>query len=201
MPLAKIFKENFVLAVGLIVPVAVMIVFLVISTMPSSLFMSTPPKFDVLFYKEGYTGLNLPIQSSLSVENGILYVQYAKSPQGSGYYMPRIYLYEAATNKVKQLSLVSPQLSDDSSFGKKIPVDAAKGMKLDTSLTAPDGYEFAYADNYNHGGLINDLFIGGAYGYRQHVRLKKGNGSIAVPPVDDAAYGQVSFLGWVVGQN
>ena len=86
--MTKFLKDNFVLVVGLTLPILLMIGFIVFSTLPRSL--SNPPQHDLIFAVPDYSvsGNNLPVSVMLIVRDGVLKAQYtrvAQAPNG-GYY-------------------------------------------------------------------------------------------------------------------
>lgn len=203
MSMLRFFKENFVLSLGVFLPVLLMGVFFV------SAQLQAPPalkqadiRHDIVFSDYGGTGGNTSVNASVFVEKDNLYVQYTRTQQGAGN-IPRLYIYEATSGKMRQLDFSPPDTTDESVFGRKIPVESARGLKIDTSLTSPDGFEFTYDRSYRGGGgMINELFIGGGrnnYG----PQLKRGKSYFPLPT--DATggyyYGQLRFIGWVVGRT
>jgi hypothetical protein len=76
-------------------------------------------------------------------------------------------------------------------------VEATRGLILDTTLRAPDGFELAYGRG-SRSGLLNDIFWGG--GNAPEPRLERGNSSypLATP---QGVYFSPEFIGWVVGSR
>ena len=199
MTAARFIKENFVLVVGLALPVLLMIAFMLFASLPQQL--SDPPRYDLVFSTSDHTSArsNLPVSVNFIVRDGRLQAQYvAYNPSGSfGNGWRKLYIYEANTQKVRQLTFGYPQDMDKITGTREDLVEAAQDLTLDTTLEAPDGYQLSY-DGYSRSGLFNDLFWGG--GYSNEPRLRKGASSVRLAPDDSNTYfyyGDVQFLGWV----
>lgn len=192
-------KDNFVLIVGLTLPLLLMVSFMIFATLPQKL--SDPPTYDLVFSIADYnTGnSNLPISVNFVVHEGKLKAQYiAYNPPGNyGNSWRRLYIYEAKTQKVRQLAFGYPDDMDKIEGTREDLVEATKDLTLDTTLEAPDGYQLSYA-GYSRSGLFNDLFWGG--GNASEPRLRKGVSSVKLMPDDSNTsfyYGDMQFIGWV----
>jgi len=202
MAFKNFIKDNFVLVVGLALPVLLMFGFMIVSTLPET--VGDPPKYDLVFSTPDGGNASVPVSVKLVVDkDGTLVAQYTSNGKPGGYTYNawrKLYLYDAKTRKVRELPLPYPADADKISGMRAEPVEATKGMRLDTTLEAPDGYTLSY-DGYSRSGLVGDLFIGGG-GYSQSVRLRRGNSSVKITNEDNRApfyYGQVEFIGWVTG--
>ena len=199
MAFKEFVKANLVLVVGLALPVVLMAGFLVASGLPQR--MADPPKYNLVFavtdFSQGSPGI--PVSVSFVVQDGVLKAQYIKlPPQPVGYVnnaWKKLYLYDAATQKVRQLSFGFPPNMDAIEGTVVEVVDATRMMRLDTTLQSPDGYELS-RDNGSRSGLINEVFWGG--GYSNDYRLRKGSSGIKLPLAStNMPYGTVEFVGWV----
>jgi len=199
MAFKEFVKANLVLVVGLALPVVLMAGFLVASGLPQR--MADPPKYNLVFavtdFSQGSPGI--PVSVSFVVQDGVLKAQYIKlPPQPVGYVnnaWKKLYLYDAATQKVQQLSFGFPPNMDAIEGTVVEVVDATRMMRLDTTLQSPDGYELS-RDNGSRSGLINEVFWGG--GYSNDYRLRKGSSGIKLPLAStNMPYGTVEFVGWV----
>ena len=201
------FKDNFVLIVGLTLPVLLMIGFMVASTLPRA--MGEPPEYDMVFsvndYHHGAGGI--PVTVIFVVKDGVLRAQYTQlKPHANGHYYNshwrKLYLYEAATQKVRELPFGFPDDMDKIEGKKEEIVDATRGMKLDTSVQSPDGYELSHG-RYRRGGLFGEFFWGWC-GSGNYMFLKKGASAVKLSTGDDNNqfyYGNVEFVGWITGKN
>ena len=199
MTFKEFVKANLVLVVGLALPVVLMAGFLVASGLPQRL--ADPPKYNLVFavteFSQGVSGI--PVSVSFVVQDGVLKAQYIKlPPQPPGYVnnaWKKLYLYDAATQKVEQLSFGFPSNMDTIEGTVVETVEATRTMRLNTTLQSPDGYELS-RDNGSRSGLINEIFWGG--GYSNDYRLRKGSSSLRLPlAAANVPYGNVEFVGWV----
>ena len=199
MAFKEFVKANLVLVVGLALPIVLMAGFLVASGLPQRI--ADPPKYSLVFavtdFSQGVSGI--PVSVSFVVQDGVLKAQYIKlAPQPTGYVnnaWKKLYLYDAATQKVRQLSFGFPPNMDAIEGTVVEVVDATRTMRLNTTLQSPDGYELS-RDYGSRSGLINEIFWGG--GYSNDYRLRKGNSSIRLPVGSNTIpYGAVEFVGWV----
>jgi hypothetical protein len=202
--LTKFLKDNFVLVVGLTLPILLMIGFIVFSTLPRS--VGNPPQHDLIFAVPDYSvsSNNLPVNVTLIVRDGVLKAQYtrvAQAPNG-GYYgsggWKKLYRYQAGPQTVRELPFGIPEDVASIAPTREDTVDATKDVKLDTTLRAPDGYELQYDVNRGRG-LLTDIFWSSS---SYEPRLRKGASSVRLRTGDGrtAFYsGSVEFIGWVVG--
>ena len=198
MALKKLIKENFVLAVGITLPVLLMMGFLLASRLPQT--VSDPPQYDLVFSVTDYASANgnaIPVGVRLLVKDGTLMAQYTRSDGNNYNYWKKIYLYEAKTQRVRELPFGYPADMAKITDMREEVVEALRDKKMDTTLQAPDGYELSY-DGYSHSGLVNELFLGG---HSSEPRLRKDNSSIRLTTGDSRTsfyYSAVEFVGWVL---
>ena len=203
------FKDNFVLIIGLALPVLLMFGFMIVSSLPNAL--GEPPKYDLIFStSDGTDASTTPVSVKLTVDkDGVLKAQYTKTPVNpnnggaSTYYntWKKLYVYDAAAQKVKELPFPYPADMDKMTGTTEEVVEATKGYKLDTHLESPDGFTLSY-DGYSRSGFMGELFIGGHYS--SEIRLRKGNSSFPLTPTDSRSpfyYGSAEFIGWATGKN
>lgn len=193
-------KNNLVLIIGLVLPILLMIGFMVVSTLPAS---GEPPKYSLLFSTSDYRhNQSLPIAVNLVVKEGALVAQYSKIPAGNNAYANywrKLYLFDAQTQRVRELEFGLPEQADQISGMREDPVKATLGMKISTDLKSPDGYELSDR-HYRHGGLFNELFFGWGSGTNSTM-ISNGSRSIKLTPDDGRTYiysGQAQFIGWVI---
>ena len=200
MPVAKFVRDNLVLVIGVTLPVLLMAGFLLASALPGRL--SDPPKYDLLFWEHDYTSsARLPITLQLVVRDGVLMAQYTPMAKTNGIAVngswQKLFRYEAASGTVREVSLPFPPDMASIEAPREAAVEATKGLKIDTTRQAPDGYELAF-DGRRGGGLLLELFGGGRdYG----PRLRKGGHSVPITGGPGRPYYSVEFLGWVTGKN
>ena len=206
MPQKSFFKENFVLLVGLALPVLLIVGFMLASSLPQVL--SDPPKYDFVFSTTDYppNANSIPVSVRLVVKDGVLKAQYARTGVTPGNYpynsWKKLYIYEAKPQKVRQLTFGFPTDMDKIEGTKEETVEATKDMRLDTTLQSPDGYELSY-DGYSRSGLLNEVFWGGGR-YSSEPRLKRGSSSVRLTTGDGRtyfSYSSVEFVGWAAANH
>lgn len=195
----KFVKENLVLLAGVALPVLMMAGFLIASSLPRTL--GDPPQYDLVFFVDDYNssnGANLPATVHLVVKEGTLVAQYVPAVGDNAYgYWKKIYRYEAATGTVREIPFGFPADLSNITALREEPVSGLEGVRLDTRLQAPDGYELA-SDEYRGNGLIGDLFWRNGTG---RPRLRNGASSVPLELASDTqyyTYGNIQFLGWVL---
>lgn len=197
------FKENFVLIVGLTLPILLLVGFMVASNVPQVL--ADPPKYDLVFASPDYppNSNSIPVSVRLVVKDGTLKAQYVRTVVAPGTYpyngWKKLYIYEAKTRKVRELPFGFPAEMEKIEGSREETVEATKDLKLDTALQSPDGYELSY-EGRSSSGLLNEVFWGGGYSSEPH--LKKGSSRIRLATGDGRtyfSYNSVEFVGWVTG--
>lgn len=197
----KFLRENPTIAFGLGLPLALVVVFLLISGIPTLLV--APPQHDVL-YATGYYGNQYGVQ--ISVVNRKVQVVYQGTMQG--YQQPRLWRYNPKTGAVTEIAIMlppglvpqgTPQTAADTT-AKITPIDMPDlaNVTVDSSSIAPDGYEFK-AGTYGYSGdIFTGLFRGSRY--RNEAVLTKSGRSIRLPRTTDRYYygNDARFIGWVV---
>ena len=135
------------------------------------------------------------------MKDGVLVAQYAKPPGQQPAFggWKKLFLYEASSRRVRQLTFGFPADMATIEGTREEPVASAAGLKLDTTLQSPDGYELSFGDRRG-GGLMLEIF-GGSRGYEP--RLRKGGHSVPITAgaADPFGYGGAEFVGWVTGRN
>lgn len=194
------FRENPTIAFGLGLPLLLVVVFLLISGIPALLV--APPQYDVI-YATGYYNYRNGVQ--ISVVNQKVQVIY----QGNVYnnQKPRIWRYNPKTGAVKEISFLLPSgltspgqetaKSEVASKISRIEVSDLKGVKVDSSSIAPDGYEFSVGNNRYSRNIFDGLFFSSRY--RHEAVLIKSGRSIRLPNPGNRYYrGSTHFIGWVM---
>jgi hypothetical protein len=198
MAVAKFVKDNLVLVVGLSLPILLMAAFLALSVLPNR---GDPPMYDLVFSTQDYPSTPIPINLRLIVKDGALVAQYTRPPgqQSACCGWKKLFVYEASSRRVRQLTFGFPADMNSIEGTREEAVASAAGLRLDTTLQSPDGYELSFGDRRG-GGLLLEIF-GGSRSYEP--RLRKGGRSVAITgsPGDPFHYGGVEFVGWVTARN
>ena len=195
----RFFRENPTIAFGLGLPILLVIVFLLVSGIPSLLV--DPPKYDVLYATQYYNYQN---GVQISVINKKVQVVYQGNVHNNQ--KPRIWRYNPQTGAVREISfLLPPGLSrrgakntdpDQKSKITVIDVVDLKDLTIDSSSIAPDGYEFSVGNHYSRN-VFGGLFHSSSY--RHDAVLTKDGRSIRLPKSVGRYYSRnTHFIGWVV---
>ncbi len=191
----KFIKENLVLAIGLTLPLLLIVLFFVATVIPKS--MATPPQYEMLFTTVHYDYQNAAdYQFDFSVKNHQLMVKAKKSDEKNrNFNAKRLMAYDGKTETVREISFDTAKAGAAAVNGEVV-LDETKAMRVDTDNTSPDGYVLE-GPNYGGGGLVGGM-IGG--GYRNNAyRLTKGSVAYKVPNTQqNYYYNQMQFVGWVV---
>ena len=148
MAFREFVKANLVLVVGLTLPIVLMAGFLLASGLPER--MAEPPKYNLVYSVTDFSqgAAAIPVSVRLVVQDGVLKAQYTRlPPQPTGYVnnvWKKLYLYDAATQKVQELSFGFPANMDAIEGTVVETVDATRTMRLNTTLQSPDGYELSH---------------------------------------------------------
>lgn len=191
----KWIKENMVLAIGLALPLLLILLFFLATVVPKS--MGTPPQHELVFTTIKYDYQTKPdYLINFYIKNKQLMVKAKKIDDKNNYNAGsrRLMAYNAKTEAVREIALDESKLVD----GVEMVLEETKNLQLDTSLTSPDGYTLE-GPHYNGGGLIGGIFGGG---YRNSgFRIKKGGVGYKVPHYQpEYYYADLKFVGWVVSQ-
>jgi len=196
----KFLRENPTIAFGLGLPLLLVLVFLLVSGMPSLLV--DPPKYDVVYatqYNNQQNGVQISVvdQRIQVVYQGI--VQHGRKP--------RLWRFNPKTGAVKEISYLlppgltkrgrTPPTPEEASRLTVIDVPDLEGVGIDSSSIAPDGYEFSLGSNYYSRNVFGGLFYSSRY--RHQAVLTKNGRSVRLPNAAGRYYsGNARFIGWVV---
>ncbi len=194
------FRDNPTIAFGLGLPLLLVVVFLLISGIPSLLV--DPPKHDVIYATDYYNQQN---GVQISVVNRSVQVVYQGSAQG--YQRPRLWRYNPQSGAVREITIMlppglappgqKPATPGDAAMITPIEVPDLAGVTVDSSSIAPDGYEFSAGQSGYGGGLFSGMFYSSRY--RNEAVLTKNGRSIRLPNAGNMHYSNYTrFIGWVV---
>jgi hypothetical protein len=200
MAIGKLLRENATLAVGIVLPILVVVFFLLATYIPRLLV--DPPQHDFLFVQDNdYRAqpsrwrheIDLDSQRKLRVR------AFLTEPDTRNYYRPRLFLYEHLDGNVREISLPSPEMAEmaETTEGAKtgvvLEVPEFSDQIIDSRRVAPDGYELV--EPRRRGGDFLGLFYRGG---RRGLAIGKNGAVVAVPSGNDVSYYGARFLGWIV---
>lgn len=193
-------RENPTIAFGLGLPLLLVVVFLLVSGIPTLLV--APPQYDVI-YATNYYNYKNGVQ--ISVVDRKVQVVHQGNVQNN--MKPRLWRYNPKTGAVKEIAimlppgLISPEkkstVAEEVMKTTLIDIPDLEGVVIDSSSIAPDGYEFSTGMDRYSGNVFGGLFYSSRYRYE--AVLKKNGRSIRLPNSTDRYYsGNTHFIGWVV---
>jgi hypothetical protein len=193
-------RENPTIVFGLGLPLLLVVVFLLLSVIPSLLV--DPPQHDLLYATE-YDNYQESLQISVVDQK----VQVAYRGFARGGRIPRLWRYSAKTGAVQEIALLLPPIPassatksaepDGNLLSTPIKVPDLDGLLVDSASIAPDGYEFSSGRDRHSGNVFSGLFNSSRY--RGHATLTKNGRGIRLPNADDHYYRQnPRFIGWVM---
>src|SRR5262245_4352595 len=179
-------RQNVVLVVGLALPVLVMAAFMLASGLPQQI--ADPPRYSLVFSSADYSpaAQAFPVAPKFIVRDGALHAQFTRMPRQPGGYVnsgwKKLYLYDAATTKVRELPFGLPADVESIEVMREDPVDSARDLVLDTTLQAPDGYELTFGTRMN-GGFFNEFLWRSRDTYGARL-ARKGGASVRLATAD-----------------
>ncbi len=193
MALKKLVRENAALVVGILLPAVVVVFFLLATYIPRLLV--DPPQYDFLFTEDhSYVSQSSRWRYEIDVDpQGKLRVR-AFAVEADRYTpRTRLFLYEHASDSVREISLPWPETAEDAEAGVVVEVPEFRDEVIDPRHVAPDGYELI--EPRRGGGDFLGLFYRGD---RRGLAIGKNGARVNVPSgTDSYSYG-ARFLGWVV---
>lgn len=185
----KFFKENFVLVVGVSLPLVLIALFFLAGQVSRQ--AVEDPQYDAVFavdYHDNVSGNPYRI----SVDNGDIVVKFRPSTDEDRHYAkPRLFVFDHKTRQSRLIDI------DYESANEGIVTDpdlaALNTHKIDPNPASPDGYKFEY-NYHSSGGLFGEIF--GSYRDRSYYALR--NGPRAVPVEGPEPFYQAHFIGWVI---
>ena len=188
---ARIGKDHLLLAIGVSLPLLVILLFILATTIPKLLV--APPQHDLLFtsYVSSYPSEE-PVRVNLDVYEGRA---RARIYRNQGAQVTRLFLLDHRTSSVREIPISIPSQAETLEDGAEIRIPELEPLQLDPSFKAPDGYEFRGPD-YQGGGIVPELL-----GMRRRRRGTIAKGGSVIPLPADLPYYSVHFLGWVVASG
>ncbi len=196
MPLKKILKENLVLAMGIGLPILLVILFFLTSVLPKSL--AEPPRYELLLsvMRHDYQTTATP-NFEFIVRDGVLKARAGKTDsQHMNRYPRKLVLYDPVADTARDIPYDLSAIADLAEGGELV-IDETRQFTIDPSSRAPDGYNFEGPYYGGSSGLASELFFGG---YRnQGYRIVKDQAVYKVTHILGDAYyaGNVQFIGWL----
>lgn len=191
----RFLKRHGFMVAAVALPILVVVAFALARWLPQVLV--DDPHYE-LVYSE-YSGTDLPrdVTCDINAVDGRVRVRWRKSDSPVYSRPARVWRLDPATGATTELPLPEPADLDAFDGTQDFFLEGLDGVRIDTSLRAPDGYEFEVSD-WRGSGLIGDLFTHGSRGPR--ATIKKSGRVIALPEAHENAYSYetATFLGWAI---
>lgn len=187
-------RENLLIVVSIALPLVVIILFALASTIPS--LFATPPEYDLLLsLHDRATSNSSQIRYNFVIRDGQLKASVYEIEKTTYQGNPRLFLYQHSSGALKEISFQIPADIGDLTDSTEVAVPEFIGRELSATLLSPDGYEFR--GRRSGGGLMTDLF--GGRRNRTDVSIAKDGAVIRIRlPSSDYWYNNVRFVAWVI---
>ncbi|HEU4707729.1 MAG TPA: hypothetical protein VFS17_00275, partial [Methylophilaceae bacterium] len=151
MGIRNFVRENLVLVMGISLPLLLVVLFFLTSVLPKSL--ATPPQYEMLFsvLRYDYQTATTP-NFDFIVRDGVLMVRTGKSDSANQpRYARKLLAYDGRNESIREIPY---GLNEIGKLGEQaeMGLPETRGMRIDTSSRAPDGYSFE-GPSYGGGGL------------------------------------------------
>lgn len=192
MSVSNFIKQNFVLVLGIALPLLLVLGFMITAAVPPK--TGPKPLYPVLFTVYNYNNSS-PYNVEYVVKDKKLYARLTLRKDQYGTSRRDIYLFDAQTDTITKLDPTLPD-SLDGHNQLDVQVTEMAGKRVDNASKSPDGYTLEN-DTYRSRGLVGDLF-GGRSGYYAS-RLRHDSGwSYKIPDyAGKISYANIEFVGWV----
>jgi hypothetical protein len=199
MAIKNFIKENFVLCVGISLPILLVVMFLLSNTLPR--FFAAPPQYKLVLadYQVHYNGPRAGYSVAFQVDkDGKLQMRLTPVTDGYSSHTPHLLIYDGQRDSFRKVDISLPDAGAYTG-AVTLPVKEVENYKLDTNNKAPDGYAFLQGRGGSRG--VIGIFGGGYSHHRLY--LKKGAASFKLPEFDGfyGYYGTDAFIGWVVEEK
>jgi hypothetical protein len=194
MPWRAVVRENVFLVAAVLLPVAVIGVFLVASAIPR--WRVPPPAYDLLLRTDGpYDQTRPPVAMDFSVRDGRVEARVRALAKNGYSQVPRLWLVDHRTLTAREIPVDLPADITEWNAPTIVPVKALADRRVIADAKAPDGYEL---DTRRGGspGLVGDLFGMRSAGGKVSL-VNRGRVVPIALPSNQYGYGH-SAVGWIV---
>ena len=197
----KWIRENAQLVAGTLLPVAVVVFFLLATYIPRLLI--DPPQHDFLFAGESFyphrqsrwrfeidVGPERKLRIRAFPEEQY---RYGAFPEEQYLYArrERLFRYEHSNGNLREISLPLPETDDVPQAGLPVEIAEFRDQVIDSSRTAPDGYEFGEPRRRDRNLLM-------PFYHASRLAVSKNGAVVTVPRIEKFNWDSARFLGWVV---
>ncbi len=193
----RFIRENPALAAGIGLPILVVILFFLAAVVPS--WLVAPPRYDMLYTLDVYYPYTLHTADSDDVRYDVVdghlkaYNRWNKNRYATT--MTHLFLFDAEKMATREISSPPPIPAADDNEWHEFPIEETKGMTLDATSVAPDGYEFH--DHYDTGEFFWPIFSSQPDRERIFIEKNARTINLAIPGSSTYQRGNPHFLGWI----
>lgn len=192
----KLIRENLVVAIGISLPVLLVLVFLIATKAPG--LWVDPPTYGLLFTTSNYDyNSRLPISLRFQVIEGHLRARMYHNKPNQYSMIPKLFRFEPKTQSVYEIAMEIPGDLENILDGTELPIKETANLTVNSNQRAPDGYEFR-SNPYRRDGLVTEIFYGSQNNSRTMI-VKNGH-VVAIHPPQSRYYSNIEFLGWVLNK-
>lgn len=192
--MSKFIKENIVLLIGISLPILLMIIFILASTLPK--LWVAAPKYDFLYISYSYN--NTPsIIINVDINDRKLQITARHDPANKPSQTPRLFIYEMQKQTSREITIPMPNITPNTTQLIPIIIPELQNATIDTSWKSPDGFSLFSQYQYG-GGDFNGLFFS-SYDKNNAFTLKK-DGYVMKISFPQVNIYNVRFLGWIISK-
>ena len=188
----RFLRDNVFLVVAVSLPVAVVGIFLLVTTIPK--WTVSPPRYDLLLQTTEYDRANSKIGVELFVRDEALHATLRVVKDA---HVPRVRLwrFDHATLSAREVPIQVPIPAGDADHAQTVVIEALRGRRILTDAKAPDGYQLRRPDE-GRPGVIGDIFGMRRYGQPAAIVNRGRVLPIEIPTPNQ--YQAPAFVGWLV---
>lgn len=193
MSAGRFLRDNVFLVAAVLLPVAVVGVFLLATAIPR--FMVPPPAYDLLLTAASYDQAAPRLAVEFTVRDDRVHATLRALPANSYPSRPMLWLFDHTTQSVRQVPVNLPDHLADGEQSRTIPIAELSDRRVVSQIKAPDGYE-PRTRSGSSPGLVGDIF--GMRRYDSSVSVVNRGRVVRVALPQPYEYQSPVVLGWVI---
>ena len=156
-----------------------------------------PPAYDLVFSAlDSATPGGRGLEIRYGVEDGKV-LAVARHARGGTVFLRSLYYYDRDSGTARRMTLSLPARLDHVADGQVLGIFTFGGKRVDSHVTAPDGYRWGENPDAQPGAAA-ELIFGPKGAYRHFVEK---DGAVWPVPADGRVFQDVRFIGWVIPQT
>lgn len=193
MSVSDFIKQNFVLVLGITLPLLLVIGFMITAAVPPQ--GGAKPLYPVLYSIYNYDH-SAPYNIEYVVKENKLYARLTARKDEYSSSRRDLYIFDPQSDVITKLD---PALPSDLGGDKQIDVAVSQfdNKHIDNASKSPDGYTLENG-SYRSRGIVGDLFGGRSGYYESHLRHESGYTYKIPSYAGRYRHSNVDFIGWVV---